>query len=377
MSAESLLRLIAFYLPQFHPVPENDRWWGSGFTEWFTVTRARPLFRGHYQPQLPADLGFYDLRLAEVRHAQAELARDHGLHGFCYYHYWFNGRRLLGRPFEEVLDSGQPDFPFCLCWANENWTRAWDGRSGEYLIQQKYSEEDDKEHIRWLARAFSDDRYIRINGKPVFLIYRASLLPNPLKTTEIWREEAERLGVGELYLCRVESFGNERGDPVSLGFDAAVDFQPDWTALGTPLRRNNVWRLLRKMRLSSSAYGEHRIYEYSSVVERMLRRPPPSYKRFPCVTPSWDNSPRRKSDAVVLDGSTPDLYSKWLKAVIEQPRLSLPEENLMFINAWNEWGEGNHLEPCQKWERGYLEATRSAVLSGRTPTVGGRISTGS
>ena len=186
------IRPIAFYLPQFHPTPENDEWWGKGFTEWTNVTKARPLFPGHYQPQLPADMGFYDLRLPEAREAQAALAREYGIHGFCYYHYWFNGRRILERPFNEVLASGKPDFPFCLCWANENWTRVWDGGEKNVLLEQKYSHEDDLAHIESLIPAFRDERYIRIDGKPLFLVYRTGLLPNPARTAEIWREAAKR-----------------------------------------------------------------------------------------------------------------------------------------------------------------------------------------
>src|SRR5215472_10557960 len=166
-------RLIAFYLPQYHPIPENDAWWGRGFTEWTNVSRAQPLFPSHYQPQLPADLGFYDLRLPDVRCTQAELARTHGIHGFCYYHYWFQGKRLLGRPFEEVLASGEPDLPFCLCWANEPWSRRWNGRPDDVLQAQEYSLADDQAHIRWLLPALKDRRAIRIDGKPVFIVYQA------------------------------------------------------------------------------------------------------------------------------------------------------------------------------------------------------------
>jgi lipopolysaccharide biosynthesis protein len=356
-------RLLAFYLPQFHPIAENDLWWGRGFTEWRNVVQARPQFRAHYQPHIPADVGFYDLRLAETREAQAALAREHGIFGFCYYHYWFNGRRLLSRPFDEVLASGKPDLPFCLCWANEDWTRAWDGRSGEVLVAQQYSAEDDRNHLRWLARAFQDDRYIRVDGRPLFLVYRALLLPDPARTTAIWREEARRLNLGDLFLCRVESFSDERDDPTILGFDAAVEFQPDWVRLRTPLRQGKGWELLRKIRLSNGVYRRHRVYDYGSVVQRMLEKPTPPYRRFPCVTPSWDSTPRRKAEAVILRGSTPELYGSWLHEVIDRTASEPSGERVVFINAWNEWGEGNHLEPCQRWGRAYLEATQEALAA--------------
>lgn len=355
------VKALAFYLPQFHPIPENDEWWGKGFTEWRNVVQARPLFRGHYQPHIPADLGFYDLRLEEARIAQAELAREYGIYGFCYYHYWFNGRRVLERPFNEVLASGKPDFPFCLCWANEDWTRAWDGRSGEKLLEQHYTIEDDRKHMAWLATAFTDPRYIRVNGRPLFLVYRAGNIPDPNKTMAVWREEADRLGVGEIFLCRVESFANDRNiNPQSQGFDAAVDFQPDWSSLGGPLQRSSWWDKARQLRLGELAYAEHKIFDYGTVTKNMMNRPAPPYLRFPCVTPRWDNSPRRKTDAVILNNSSPEIYKAWLiNAVNEAGKLK--EDNLVFINAWNEWAEGNHLEPDLKFGRTYLEATREAL----------------
>jgi len=361
-----IVRLIAFYLPQFHPIPENDEWWGKGFTEWTNVTKAKPLFPGHYQPHLPADLGFYDLRLPEVRQAQADLAREYGIYGFCYYHYWFNGKRLLDRPFNEVLASGKPDFPFCLCWANENWTRTWDGFEKSVLMQQKYNEEDDRQHIQSLAKAFQDERYIRIEGKPLFLVYRALNLPEPLKTVSIWREEARKMGIGELFLCRVESFVNEHSDPTEIGFDAAVEFQPDWanTEFETYVPQHSILhRLARKLGKSKKEDFEYcRVLDYSSMIEKMLQRSKPPYKRFPCVVPSWDNSARRKNGGSILKDSTPELYEKWLKAVIElTPKTD--QENFIFINGWNEWAEGNHLEPCQRWGHAYLEATRRAVMN--------------
>ena len=360
-SLESNVRAIAFYLPQFHPISENDAWWGKGFTEWTNVTRAKPLFKDHYQPHIPADLGFYDLRLPETRESQANLARSHEIYGFCYYHYWFNGRRLLERPFDEVLVSGRPNFPFCLCWANENWTRRWDGLDQEVLMGQAYSEVDDLLHIQWLAKAFQDARYIRINDKPLFLVYRTSDLPNPKRTAEIWREEAQKLGIGDLYLCKVESFPSEQDDPVLCGFDAAIEFQPEWGGLGWSLQRTKKRDIARKIGLSEHAYAHHRIYNYADFVEKMLKRPEPKYKRYACVTPSWDNSCRRKQDAVIMHNATPDNYEHWLTTVVERLNRSSSTENLVFINAWNEWGEGNHLEPCQKWGRAYLEKTAKAL----------------
>ena len=355
------VRLIAFYLPQYHPVPENDEWWGKGFTEWTNVSKAKPLFPDHYQPHLPADLGFYDLRLPEVRQAQADLAKEYGIYGFCYYHYWFNGRRILQRPFNEVLASGKPNFPFCLCWANENWTRVWDGGSNRVLLAQSYSYEDDLHHIESLIPAFRDERYIRIHGKPLLLVYRTELLPNPARTAEIWREAVKRAGIGDLYLARVESF--ESGIvPESIGFDAAVEFAPDW---GNPGGVKFHWKhyfFLGRAGIIAKGYIENSVSDYQVVVNRMLHMPEPNYVCFRGVTPSWDNSPRRSKRAFILHGSTPEKYGAWLREVVEQTMKRFRgDERMVFINAWNEWGEGNHLEPDQKWGRAYLEMTYKAV----------------
>ncbi|WP_287131129.1 glycoside hydrolase family 99-like domain-containing protein [Candidatus Cyanaurora vandensis] len=350
-------RLIAFYLPQYHPIPENDEWWGKGFTEWTNVAKAKPLFPGHNQPHLPADLGFYDLRLAEVRQAQAELAQAYGIHGFCYYHYWFNGRRLLERPFNEVLSSGKPDFPFCLCWANENWTRRWDGKEKQVLMAQNYSDADDLAHIQWLVKAFQDERYIRINGKALFLVYRVSQLPNPQRTSEIWREYAQQAGVGDLWLCAVESnFSDPQRDATKFGFDMTVEFQPNYVGLA---QVDRLWH-----RLTSYLYTTHGhfIYDYRAFIQAMNRLPEVTYGRYPCVTPAWDNTARRKTAAFILKGANPQDYGAWLRQAIHRYPRPL-EENLVFINAWNEWAEGNHLEPCQRWGHAYLEATRQANTS--------------
>ena len=355
LSDSPLVKLIAFHLPQFHPIPENDKWWGKGFTEWTNVVKARPRFRGHYQPHLPADLGFYDLRLPEVREAQAELAREYGIYGFCYYHYWFNGKRLLERPVNEILDQRRPDFPFCLCWANENWTRAWDGLEREVLLKQNYSEDDDRQHIRWLAVAFSDSRYIRIDGRPLFLIYRSARLPDANRTTDVWREEAVRLGIGDLYLCHVENLFSEGcPDPKTLGFDASIEFQPKVELLHHHLIQKITERLFPNAR-------NHRVNSYKELIDAAGKERLASYLRYPGICPGWDNTSRRRTGCFTLKGSTPELYEQWLREVIRRAPINSDGDKLVFINAWNEWAEGCHLEPCQKWGRQYLEATRRAL----------------
>ena len=360
-----MVRAIAFYLPQFHPIPENDEWWGKGFTEWTNVVKARPLFPGHYQPHLPADLGFYDLRLPEIRAAQAKMAADYGIYGFCFYHYWFNGRQVLERPVDEIWKSGEPDFPFCLCWANENWTRRWDGLESEILLQQQYGPEDDLAHIRSLLPMFLDRRYIRVEDRPLFLVYRASALPNPQQTTDLWRHEAERAGLKGLFLGRVESFSDCFGDPRKMGFDCAVEFQPRWGLVGDARIFRWWWWQRHKLGTHSRFLSKHVLCNYEDLVRLSLAAPPSEYPRIPGVCPSWDNSPRRKHEAYILRNSTPELYEEWLRGVVRRMRPSdgseITADSLVFLNAWNEWGEGNHLEPCQKWGRRYLEATRRAL----------------
>ncbi len=367
-------RSVAFYLPQFHPIPENDEWWGPGFTEWVNVVQARPRFRGHHQPHLPADLGYYDLRLAEVRAAQADLARSYGIDAFCYYHYWFEGRRLLERPFGEVLASGEPDFPFCLAWANESWTRVWNGGESQVLMRQTYSEEDDRCHLRALATAFSDRRYLRIGGRPVFLVYRPGRLPDARRTTDVWRREAERLGLGELYLCCVEAFEKEARPPGEWGFDAAVQFAPQVSLLGPRVGEpGRAARAVRRALHPRSPYRLNQVHRYDRAVEGHLSAATPSYKRFPCVTPGWDNSSRRRGGARVLVGSTPGAYEFWVRTVAERFAPDSPEENLLFVNAWNEWAEGNHLEPCQRWGRSYLEAHARGLAAAGGAASAGRV----
>jgi lipopolysaccharide biosynthesis protein len=350
------VRTIAFYLPQFYPNPENDLWWGKGFTEWTNVTRARPQFSGHYQPHLPADLGFYDLRLPEARQEQANLAREYGIHGFCYYHYWFHGERMLERVVEEVVESGKPDFPFCLCWANETWTKTWAGKDGEVLRKQRYSSADDLRHIRYLVSIFRDPRYIKVDGRPLFLIYRPSHirdhLPGLLKT---WKVELEKLGLPEPYLCAVRT-------PPDRHYQAGVDFFPREDVRPTFFEK--VKFNLRKRLGVDVRRWRHRIVDYADLVDQEILRPRPSYKEFCCPVPGWDNTPRKaRSGSFILHNSSPAEFRRWLDHCVQ---ITLDEhhgdERILFINAWNEWAEGAHLEPDQKWGRAYLEAVRNSVL---------------
>ncbi|MEM7186350.1 MAG: glycoside hydrolase family 99-like domain-containing protein [Bacteroidota bacterium] len=357
------VRSIAFVLPQFHPIPENDEWWGKGFTEWTNVSKAQPLFEGHYQPHVPTDLGFYDLRLPEARNAQAELAKAHGIHGFCYYHYWFNGKRLLEYPVNEMLRLGEPDMPFMLCWANENWTRRWDGMEDDILMKQDYHPDDDEAHIRWLCEhVFSDPRYIRVDDCPVFLIYRHTLFPDIAATASLWRKIAkEEFGFKDLYLCTVESF-NTQVDPKSLNFDAAVEFSPH-LVIQHKIEKSKTRKFLEKYGLAKSSELSFRDFEKG--VRHCMERKVPDYKLYRCVTPSWDNTPRKGAQGAVGLGSNPSLYFEWLSHVLERFEPYSEDENFVFINALNEWAEGNHMEPCVKYGTQYFEMTQKA-LSGET-----------
>jgi lipopolysaccharide biosynthesis protein len=346
------VRAIAFYLPQFHPIPENDLWWGTGFTEWTNVTRARPGFVGHYQPHLPTDMGFYDLRVAETRARQAALARAYGIHGFCYYYYWFAGKRLLETPVEEMRASGEPDFPYCLCWANENWTRRWDGAEREILIAQNPSRADDERLIRDLLPHFRDPRYIRVAGKPLFIVYRIGVLPDVARSAELWRRIAREEGVGEMYLCAAKTY--DTGDPTFYGFDAVVEFPPH--GLRTVTMHDQLDFLDPEF---SGTVVDFRQFVVDCIATR-----DPSYMLHRTVMPGWDNTARRMHQALVFAHASPEVYELWLREVVMRARRKPPDERLVFINAWNEWAEGAHLEPDRRFGRQYLEATSRALTHG-------------
>ncbi len=342
-------KLIAYYLPQFHPIPENDEWWGKGFTEWRNVARAKPLFRGHYQPHVPADLGFYDLRVPEVRDEQAALAKRYGIYGFCYYYYWFNGKRLLDRPLREVLELGKPDFPFCICWANENWTRRWDGYDQEILMGQEHSPESDERFILDVIPILKDRRYIRVADKPMLLVYKVDLLPNPVETAAAWRRVAAANGIADLHLCVIQSGGTT--DPRPFGFDAAIEFPPHG------MRSADVERDVAGLTLNFTG----RILDYREGANWFLSKPAPDYELHRGLMVAWDNSPRRQNQGYIWANATPTEYYDWLHALVRQSRTRPEASEFIFINAWNEWAEGAHLEPDVRYGRAYLEATKRAL----------------
>jgi len=351
------IKFIAFYLPQFHPIPENDRWWGKGFTEWTNVTKAVPQYEGHYQPHFPDELGYYDLRLIEIQKRQIELAKQYGIYGFCFYYYWFNGKQLLERPLNQFLDHKELDFPFCICWANENWTRRWDGLENEILIAQQHSSESDLAFIQELEPVLNNPRYIRIGGKPLLIVYRATLLPESLNTTTRWRDYCRTSGIGEIYLVAALCFGCD--DPRKYGFDAAVEFPPH--------TMEGCINITYKMNILNPHFTGN-IFDYADFVHSKSYLQEVPFKLFKTVSPGWDNTARRLNNASIFHGATPQLYKEWLYNVATLTKQTHPhEEQIVFINAWNEWAEGTHLEPDKKFGYGYLQATADVIREIRDP----------
>lgn len=351
-------RIIAFHLPQYHPIPENDEWWGKGFTEWTNTAKAKPLFPGHRQPRLPADLGYYDLRLPQSRLAQANLAQAYGIEAFCYYHYWFAGRRLLEYPVNEILDSGQPDFPFCLCWANETWSGIWHGTPNKVLIEQTYpGEADYRAHFDYLIRAFTDPRYLRVNGKPVFLIYRAWNIPDVKALLELWRNWVKAYGIEDIFFIAVAS-PNGSWNAIEQGFNGTTT--PRMPQLSTWIS----WRYpIQKIKLATRrALSRPAVFNYESIMDDLIDMNAPATDH-PCVIPNWDNTPRSGPRGLVLHKSSPQLFRKHLRKAKLALRNKPEQERIIFLKSWNEWAEGNYVEPDQEFGHGYLEAIRDELYS--------------
>ena len=352
-AAQSLpdVKAIAFYLPQFHQIPENDAWWGHGFTEWSNVRKGEPNFRGHYQPHVPSHLGYYDLSDPEVLEKQTQLARAAGIYGFCFYYYWFGGQTLLDLPIRRMLETGQPCFPFCICWANENWTRRWDGNDSEILIAQQHSAEDDLAFIKKVEPVLRVPNYIRVDGRPMLLVYRPSLLPEPSLTLDRWRKYCRKTGLGELHLVMVRSFSEQAAD--SYGFDATVQFPPH-------LQANPVTALISEKHEDFTGY----IYDYVEARGSALAQfsSPSPCRLYPGVMPSWDNTARQRTRSTIWVNSSPEAYFEWLSEAAQLARVKFASaERFVFINAWNEWAEGCHLEPDERFGYAWLNATSLAL----------------
>lgn len=367
------IRFIAIYLPQYHPIPENDLWWGRGFTEWTNVAKAKPLFRGHYQPKIPADLGFYDLRMPEIREQQAELARDAGIEGFCYWHYWFgNGRRLLERPFSEVVASGKPDYPFCVGWANHSWSnKTWKTANSRFakntlLVEQLYpGKEDYENHFNTLLGAFKDKRYIKVDGKPIFFVFNPDF-QDAASFIKTWRNLAKINGLNDihfvamLYTSSLKSNASikERIDSImELGYDAVNTIGNTKAEKDAGKLKKYAHSLLKKLKINTILK-----FKQADINKYMLSDEDKLEYVYPTIMPNWDRSPRCGDACTIYTDSTPKVFEEHIKNAVEMVRNKKNEHKIIIIRSWNEWGEGNYLEPDLKYGHGYLNAIKKVLL---------------
>ena len=378
-------RVIAYYLPQFHPIPENDEVWGKGFTEWTNVAKAKPLFRGHYQPRIPADLGFYDLRLPEIREQQAQMAREAGIEGFCYYHYWMgNGKQLLQRPFEEVLASGKPDFPFCLCWANHEWTtRTWqNGGKTKMIAPMVYSgDEDYTAHFNYVLPALRDKRYITVDGKPLFSIYDPYHFTGVRRFMELWRQLAKENGLPDIHftawmsststikrkddgsiervLPNLKSSADVYNQILSLGFDSITSYGKSRAEM---LYMGKYKRIITKYVHKHIPFLPSLRYNYAKVMPHFFA-PEDSWENvFPTIFPQWDRTPRAGSSEGIYVNATPDNFKRHIEDALNVIKDKQQEHQILFLKSWNEWGEGNYVEPDLRYGHGFIDAIRETVL---------------
>lgn len=346
------LKIIAFYLPQYYPFEQNSEWWGAGFTEWTNAAQARPLFPGHYQPHIPADLGFYDLRLAETKYEQVALAKEYGVHGFCYHYYWFSGQRIMDRPLDEMLADPKVDMPFCLCWANEQWNKRWNGLEDEILMDQKYLPDDDVNFIDSVMPFFMDQRYITVHDDPLLILYRPELFPNLAKTISIWQERVRANGFNDIYLVSALTGGEV--DYEKFGMRGGVEFPPHGLFTGPENKK-----IVRNADISFFTEYHGGVVDFKDVANIFMEKEYPQKNIFKTVYPCWDNTARMRDRGLVTLNGTPDNYEFWLKRAAAYTVATHPgESQFLFVNAWNEWAEGCHLEPCRRYGHGFLEATK-------------------
>lgn len=352
-------RIIAFYLPQYHPTKENDGWWGKGFTEWTNVALSKPLFKNHWQPQIPGELGFYDLRLEQTRIDQAVLAKEFGIEGFIYWHYWLeNNKTMLSLPYQEMLKSKKPDFPFCLAWANHSWKGVFFGAKNRTLVEQKYGGDKDYiNHFYYLLAAFKDRRYIKVDGKPVFYIYHPKEIPNCKDFIDLWNNIAIKEGFLNGLHFIGEGIDLEKKD--KYGLDAVSYSNHRKIASHNAINIKNkyfqyvIWKLIKKKGLQ--------VYEYSEAIKYFLKNKITPEGEYPSIIPNWDTTPRLGKNAVILNNSSPELFKIHVHQVLESVKYKEKENNIVFIKSWNEWAEGNYLEPSWKYGRQYLEALQSEL----------------
>lgn len=361
-----MIKIIAYYLPQYHPVPENDEWWGKGFTEWTNVAKAKPLFRNHRQPKIPKDLGFYDLRVPEVREAQAQLAKEAGVYGFCYWHYWFgNGKQLLEYPINEVIKSGKPDFPFCLGWANESWlSKIWNTQyksHGELLIEQLYpGDEDIVNHFNTIKSIISDKRYIRIDERPLFVIYRPSLIPNFPHFKSLWNSLIKEAGIADSFFFVAHSL-DEKQNNIFLndGFDAINMMRLGAYRYDKKCIKENFLKIFRY-----KAFHYPLRLKYSKMIKHLLNEEADSENFiFPSIIPNWDHTPRSGKRGVIFEGSTPSLFMEHAEKVMDIVKTKPSSRQIIFLKSWNEWGEGNYMEPDLENGKEYIKALKKAIES--------------
>ena len=386
MKNSTKARVIAFYLPQYHPIPENDKWWGKGFTEWTNVAKARPLFKGHVQPHIPTDLGFYDLRMPEIREEQAKLAKEAGIEGFCYWHYWFGkGKRLLERPFNEVLASGKPDFPFCIGWANETWSnKSWNAKSKSIkdatLMEQTYVESEFDDHFYEVLLAFKDKRYITVDGKPLFLIFSPYAMPDQKKFIDRWRELAKENGLPGIHFVgitnnismrEIGSYNSGKAripsfDEAALHYNYLLDRGFDAINSRGQLRAEMLAgsrfnSILKKVLEKLFHYDILSKFKMSKINEHLFVKEDAWENVYPTILPNWDRSPRSGKKAIIYTDSTPGVFKKQVEKALDLVKDKQDEHKIIFLKSWNEWGEGNFMEPDMQYGHGYLDALKEAI----------------
>lgn len=360
-----MTKIIAFYLPQFHEIPENDKWWGKGFTEWTNVKKAKSLYKGHYQPREPLNDYYYNLTSENAISWQVNLAKKYGVYGFCYYHYWFNGKLLLEKPLEKLIEKKDVDFPFCICWANEPWTRSWDGKSDEVLIDQSYGDKQEwKEHFEYLIKIFKDSRYIKIDNKPVFVVYRTESILRCSEMIEYWNNLLIECGFNGIYF--VEMLNSFQKNCFSENSNAYIEFEPMYTlAYAKPnwlVRKRRLYFKIKNSRLGKLIKDKPDCFSYDTVWRLIFKRKRivKNKEAFLGAFAGWDNTPRKGLEGMVIKGSTPEKFEKYLAIQIKNLK-QIKGNSFIFINAWNEWSEGTYLEPDKKNGYKYLEAIKNAL----------------